>query len=178
MNAVNFQKLSFYFIILFSLLFLSCGKEEIPKSSLIIKDNLLYKRGSDIPFTGREKALVDKKIVDYDVKEGLKHGEFRIFSEDGKLEVQGQIDSNRNVGKWQYFYTNGEIESEGYFNYDRPDGNWVWNYPDGKRKEEGIYLNGERIGMWYQYDNNGEVIFEKNYDLKDTLNTEKDTINT
>jgi antitoxin component YwqK of YwqJK toxin-antitoxin module len=175
MNSVKLNNLPFLFFILLSLLFLSCGKEEIPKSSLIVKDNLLYKRGSNIPFTGREKALVDNKIVEYDVKDGLKHGDFRIFSADGKLEIQGQIDSNKNVGKWQYFYTNGKVESEGYFNYDRPDGKWVWNYPDGKRKEEGSYHNGERTGIWSQYDNNGEIIFENNYDLIDTLNTEKNT---
>lgn len=178
MNPVKLNNLSFLFFILLSLLFISCSKEEIPKSSLIIKDNLLYKRGSNVPFTGREKALVDNKIVEYDVKDGLKHGEFRIFTQDGKLEIQGQIDSNKNVGKWQYFYANGEVESEGYFNYDRPDGKWVWNYPDGKRKEEGSYRNGERIGMWYKYDNNGKIILEKNYDLNDTLNTESDTTNT
>jgi len=178
MNSVKLNNLPLLIFILLSLLFISCSKEETPNSSLIVKDNLLYKRGSNVPFTGREKALVDNKIVEYDVKDGLKHGEFRIFSEDGKLEIRGQIDSNRNVGKWQYFYSSGEVESEGYFNNDRPEGNWIWNYPDGKKKEEGSYHNGERIGMWYQYDNNGEVIFEKNYDLDDTLNTESDTTNT
>jgi antitoxin component YwqK of YwqJK toxin-antitoxin module len=178
MNSLNLIKHFSILIVLFSIVFASCGKEEIPKSSLIIKDNLLYKRGSDVPFTGREKALINNKIVEYDVKDGIKHGVFSIYSEEGNIEIQGQVDSNRNVGKWQYFYTNGEVESEGYFNYDRPDGKWVWNYPDGKKKEEGIYRNGERIGMWYQYDNNGEVIFEKNYDLDDTLNTKSDTTNT
>jgi antitoxin component YwqK of YwqJK toxin-antitoxin module len=177
MNSVKLIKLSLLISILLSLLFLSCGKEEIPKSSLIVKDNLLYKRGSNIPFTGREKALVDNKIVEYDVKDGLKHGEFRIFNADGKLEIQGQIDSNKNVGKWQYFYTNGKVESEGYFNYDCPDGKWVWNYPDGKKKEEGSYHDGERIGMWYKYDNNGKIIFEKNYDLDDSLDIKKDSTN-
>lgn len=177
MNSIKLNNLPLQIFVLLSLLFISCSKEEIPKSSLIIKDDLLYKRGSSVPFTGREKAMVDNKIVEYDVKDGLKHGEFRIFGVDGKLEIEGQIDSNRNVGKWQYFYTNGKVESEGHFNYDRPDGKWVWNYPDGKKKEEGSYRNGERIGMWYQYDNNGEVIFEKNYDFNDTLNTESDTTN-
>jgi len=177
---MNSLKLIIFFSILtvfFSIVFASCGKEEIPKSSLIIKGNLLYKRGSEVPFTGRERALVNDKIVEYDVKDGYKNGEFRIFSEDGILEVQGQIDSNRNVGKWEYFYHDGQIESEGYFINDLPQGKWVWNYPDGKRKEEGFYQNGERIGMWYQFKNNGEVIFEKNYDLNDTLSTEKDTTN-
>jgi len=177
MNSLKLIKHFSILIVLFSIVFASCGKEEIPKSSLIIKDNLLYKRGGEVPFTGRERALVNDNIVEYDVKDGYKHGEFRIFSQDGILEVQGQIDSNRNVGKWEYFYPDGQIESEGYFINDLPQGKWVWNYPDGKRKEEGYYQNGKRIGMWYQFKNNGEVIFEKNYDLNDTLSTEKDTTN-
>ena len=168
MNSLNLSKHFSIFIVLFSIVFAACEKEEIPKSSLIIKDNILYKEGSDVPFTGREKALVDNKIIEYDVKDGLKHGEFRIYSEEGNIEIQGQLDSNRNVGKWQYFYPNGEIESEGYFNLDRPNGKWIWNYSDGKKKEEGEYIDGNRVGMWYQYDNDGKIIFEYNYELNDT----------
>jgi antitoxin component YwqK of YwqJK toxin-antitoxin module len=168
MNSLKLLKHFFVIIILFSVVFAACGKEEIPKSSLIIKDNLLYKEGSNVPFTGREKALVENKIVEYDVKDGVKHGEFRIYSEEGNIEIKGQLDSNRNVGKWQYFYPNGEIESEGYFNLDHPDGKWIWNYSDGKRKEEGEYINGNRVGVWYQYDDNGKIIFEYNYELGDT----------
>ncbi|MCW9066243.1 MAG: hypothetical protein OQJ78_08085 [Ignavibacteriaceae bacterium] len=163
MNSLKLLKHFFVIIILFSVVFAACGKEEIPKSSLIIKDNLLYKEGSNVPFTGREKALVENKIVEYDVKDGVKHGEFRIYSEEGNIEIKGQLDSNRNVGKWQYFYPNGEIESEGYFNLDHPDGKWIWNYSDGKRKEEGVYNNGVRIGMWYQLDSSGTVKYEHDY---------------
>lgn len=177
MNASEFHKLSLLFAIIFSLSLSSCGEKEIPRSSLEVKGNLLYKRGSNIPFTGKERALVNNQIVEYDVKDGYKHGEFRIYSVDGIIEIQGQLDSNRNVGKWQYYYPDGKIESEGYFINDRPDGNWVWNYPDGKKKEEGFYQNGERIRMWFQYDNNGEVIFEKNYDLDDSLTIKKDSTN-
>ena len=163
------------FISIFSVIIASCGKEEIPKSSLVIKDNLLYKRGSDVPFTGREKALINNKIVEYDVKDGFKHGEFKIYSENGNIEMQGQLDSNRNVGYWQYFFPDGKIESEGSFNLDNPNGKWIWNYPDGKRKEEGEYNNGVRVGKWYQFDNNGKITFEYNYDQNDST---KDTTNT
>jgi antitoxin component YwqK of YwqJK toxin-antitoxin module len=155
---------------MFSLLIISsCGKDERPKSTLIVKDNLLYKQGSNIPFTGREKAFVDNKIVEYDVLDGFKHGEFRIFTGDGILEIEGQLDSNRNVGRWRYYYVNGQIESEGSFVNDLPNGFWLWNYPDGKKREEGNYSNGLRVGVWYQYDNNGEIIYEINYDSGDTL---------
>lgn len=174
MNANNLFRLSLFSFTLIALICYSCGKEEVPRSSLILKDNLLYKRGSNVPFTGRERALVDNKIVDYEVKDGLKHGEFRMYSAEGNLEMSGQIDSNRNVGKWQYFYFNGKLESEGYFDYDKPDGKWIWNYPDGNRKEEGNFLKGKRVGIWYQFNEKGETIFEKNYDLEDSL---KDSVN-
>lgn len=169
----SFKILTFYSsIILFSAtLFFSCSKEEVPKSSLVVRDNLLYKEGSDVPFTGRERALVENKIIDYEVKDGLKHGEFRIYSEEGMLEIKGQIDSNRNVGRWQYYYPNGEIESEGYFSFDKPDGKWIWKYPDGRIKEEGQYENGVRIGMWFEYDHSGEIMFEHNYDI-DSIKTD------
>jgi len=175
MNLLQLIKYFSLLLVLFLVVITACGKEELPKSSLVVKNNLLYKMGSDVPFTGREKALVENKIIEYDVKDGLKHGEFRIYSEEGNVEIQGQLDSNRNVGKWQYFYPNGEIESEGYFNLDRPDGKWIWNYPDGKRKEEGVYINGNRVGMWYQYDNNGKVTFEYNYELNDTTRDSSST---
>jgi antitoxin component YwqK of YwqJK toxin-antitoxin module len=169
----SFKILTFYsLILLFSnTLFLSCTEEEVPKSSLVVRDNLLYKEGSDVPFTGRERAKVENKIIDYEVKDGLKHGEFKIYSEEGMLEIQGQIDSNRNVGKWQYYYPNGEIESEGNFSFDKPDGKWIWKYPDGRIKEEGNYENGLRVGMWFEYDHSGKIMFEHNYDL-DSVKTD------
>jgi len=175
MNESKLHILSLLFALIISLLFYSCTEKEIPKSSLILKDSLLYKQNSNIPFTGRERALVNDKIVEYDVKDGYKHGEFRIFSEDGKIEIQGQLDSNRNVGKWQYYYPDGKIESEGFFINNMPEGKWLWYYQGGAVKEEGIFQNGIRIGVWYQYNNSGEIIAEKNYDLKDTLGTEKDS---
>ncbi|MDH3268736.1 MAG: hypothetical protein OEM46_07775 [Ignavibacteria bacterium] len=175
MNTLKLIKYFSVFIVLFPIVFSACGKEEAPKSSLVIKDNLLYKRGSNVPFTGREKAMIDNKIIEYDVKDGIKHGEFRIYSKEGNIEIHGQLDSNRNVGKWQYFYPNGEIESEGHFNLDSPDGKWIWNYPDGKRKEEGVYVNGNRVGMWYQYDKNGKITFEYNYELNDSTSDSTST---
>lgn len=165
-------------LFLFSLLFTHCGKDEIPKSDLVIKDNLFYKKGNDAPFTGREKVRVENKIMEYDIKDGIKHGEFRLYSENGNLEIKGQLDSNRNVGKWQYFYPGGEIESEGYFVNNLSDGKWVWYYPEGEKREEGSYQKGQRVGLWYQFNNNGEVVFKKNFDLEDTLNTAEDSIRT
>jgi len=177
MNLTVLVKPHKIILLLFSIFLLSsCGKEEIPKSSLFIKDNLLYKKDSNVPFTGKEKAKVKDKIIEYEVKDGYKNGEFRIYNLDGVLEVNGQLDSNRNVGKWQYFHPNGVLESEGNFNYDLPEGKWLWYYPDGKKKEEGSFNKGKRVGIWYQYDRDGKISLKKNFDLEDSLKEQQDSI--
>ena len=175
MNSAASTNHFYLFSIMLSLFFFSCNKEEIPKSSLIIKDNRLYKIGSNTPFTGRERALVDNEIVEYDVKDGLKHGEFRIFSKEGVPKMQGQIDSNRNVGKWQYFFPDGQLESEGFFVDDKPEGKWVWYYPEGKIREEGNYQKGLRVGDWFQYSSSGSIIYKNHFSLEDSVSSSEDS---
>ncbi len=116
-----------------------CTEEYIPETSLEMRDTLIYKKGSDVPFTGREKAKVKDKIIEYDILNGVKQGKFAIYYENGNTQIKGQLDNNRNVGKWQYFYESGELESEGYFVNDKPDGKWVWYFRSGKLKEEGAF---------------------------------------
>ncbi len=147
----------------------ACEKNDIPESDLVIKDNLIYKKGSNTPFTGREKARIEDKIIEYDIVDGIKHGEFFLYYEDATIQMKGNIDSNKNVGKWQYFYPDGEIESEGFFVDDMPEGRWTWFYPNGKLKEEGSYHNGRRVGWWKQFDENGNVIFENDFEMNDSL---------
>ena len=173
MQSKIFQ-ITFFILLLILPIMTSCTKDEIPKSSLVLKNNLLYKRGSDVPFTGREKAKLENKIIEYDVKDGYKHGEFILYFENGNIEMQGQLDSNRNIGKWSYYFPDGQLESAGSFNLDIPDGKWIWNFPDGKRKEDGEYNNGIRIGKWRQYDENGNITFEHDYQLSDSLKNDSE----
>ena len=168
-QSKTYQILILFFLLVLPLIVLSCAKGDVPKSSLQLKNNLLYKRGSDIPFTGREKVRVEDKIIEYDVKDGYKHGEFILYFENGNIEMRGQLDSNRNIGKWSYYFPDGKLESEGLFDFDLPDGKWIWNFPDGKRKEEGEYNDGVRIGIWRQFDENGKLTFEHNYELSDSV---------
>jgi antitoxin component YwqK of YwqJK toxin-antitoxin module len=169
------KRLSQLFIISVIFVFAACT-EKVSNSDLIIKDNLIYKRGSSVPFTGIEKSLIEDKIIEYEIKDGIKHGSFKLFYADGTLEIAGKIDQNKNVGKWQYFYPGGELESEGYFENDLANGEWLWYYLEGKVREQGSFHKGERIGMWYQYDGDGKIIFEKNFDVKDSSFTAEDSI--
>jgi antitoxin component YwqK of YwqJK toxin-antitoxin module len=164
-------------IIVAQFFFLTCdnNNNEIPESSLTIRDNVIYKNGSDIPFTGREKARIENKIIEYDIVDGLKHGDFRLYYESGNIEITGQIDKNRNIGKWQYFYESGQMESEGNFVDDLPEGEWKWYYRSGELREQGSFKGGKRVGLWKQFDVSGNVIEEIELFESDSLSIENDS---
>jgi antitoxin component YwqK of YwqJK toxin-antitoxin module len=162
------------FAVLIVFLCTFCAEEYIPETNLEMRDTLIYKKGNDVPFTGREKAKIKDKIIEYDIVSGVRQGEFLIYYENGNIEIKGQMDNNINVGKWQYFYESSEIESEGNFVNNQPEGKWVWYFRSGELKEEGNFKLGRRVGKWRNFDVNGNVIHEKEFSFDDTTNvTEK-----
>ena len=117
-------------------LVVSCGDNvELTENDLEIRDNVIYERGKRIPFTGIERAQIDDKIIEYEIVDGVKHGSFKLYYENGNEEIIGRIENNTNTGKWIYFYESGKLESEGYFVEDMPEGRWVWYYDSGRIKE-------------------------------------------
>ena len=109
-----------------------------------------------IPFTGRmQDTLCNKVIVEFDVVNGYKEGEFIMLTLDGNFAVKGFMKHNKNHGNWKYYYDTGELECTGLFNNDQPTGMWKWYYNSGVKKCEGNYINGKADGIWMYYDENG-----------------------
>jgi len=167
-----------YLILFFSFsMFFACQEEnKVPPSKLELRDTLIYEKGSDKPFTGREYAQIENKIIEYDVVNGIKHGEFKLYYESGKMEIKGQLVNNLNEGKWQYFYESGQIESEGDFADNLPEGIWKWYYRSGKIREEGLFRKGIRFGIWKEFDETGKIINKRDYSLSDSSGTESDIL--
>ena len=154
----------FLFQIIFTLSLLnSCGSNEGKNPKEIVLDSLIYKDGTKELFSGRAKGKVGNKTVEYDVVKGRKHGEFRLYYETGKLEIEGRIENNRNTGIWKYYYSNGKLESEGYFKNDLVDGKWIWYYENGELKEVSEFKEGKRNGKSFLYDEKGNIISENIY---------------
>jgi len=132
----------------------------------MIRDGLIYKQGQANPYTGLVKDTLQGKIIEYNVVDGKKDGEFKTSYLNGIPEMIGQLKNNVNHGKWTYYYKSGNIESEGFFENDLPHGIWKWYYENGKLKEEGNYVNGNREGHWILFDMEGKIketkLFEKN----------------
>jgi len=168
------MKKSKYIIIVFILIIISIGiffgldiikpKEE-PVSGVFAENGLLFKDGSDKPFTGMVRDTVANNIMEYDVVNGKKFGRFRLYTDGDHLSISGELENNRNCGEWVYYYASGQVESKGAFKDDTIIGKWTWYYEDGTIKEEGFYRNGEREGKWITYNENGiiksQITFEK-----------------
>lgn len=158
----------FFFFLICVILFsfpVSCSnqKKEKKETNQVTLDSLIYGKDGKL-FTGRMKGEVNNKHIEYDVVNGKKDGEFRLYHENDTLEIEGQMKDNKNIGLWKYYYQNGQLESEGNFKNDLVDGKWVWYYPSGKLKETGEFKNGVRDGITTTYDENGKVIYEKKFE--------------
>ena len=172
-------KLFLKLLIISSLFFAAACNQYYTNQNIVIKeDGLIYKVGRDNPYTGRIIDTLHNKIIEYDVVNGMKNGEFRLSSEEGIVSVYGSIKDNRNIGKWKYFYPNGQLESVGNFNFDNPHGKWVWYYYNGNIKETGTFFNGDKAGTWYSYSLSGTLLSITLFDEGEKINEIKFNPNT
>lgn len=120
-----------------------------------VVDGLIFKQGESEPFTGRILDTLENKIIEYDVVQGLRHGEFCVSNLQGVFTVSGMLKNNKNVGTWSYFFESGKLESKGNFMNDLPHGKWQWFYRDGTLRSEGYYINGIEEGVWKSFSEQG-----------------------
>lgn len=158
--AIEIVVISILLIVLFSDSFTS----KSDSNKIIFEEEVIYSKDTDIPFTGRMLDTLDNKlIVDYNVVNGLKQGEFYLLKMDGSYAVLGHMNKNKNDGDWKYFYDDGQLECSGSFIDDKPSGKWIWYYKNGIMKCEGNYINGKPEGRWTKYDQKGNTITVVNY---------------
>lgn len=144
----------------FTIFFFSCEKEPVKEKSELKIDSLIYDETGK-PFNGKVKDKIGNKTIEYDVREGKKHGKFKTYFESGQVEMEGDIVNNRNEGIWKYYYTNGQLESQGNFRNDMADGKWEWYFPWGVLRETAEYSAGLKNGSIVIHDSLGNVVEKK-----------------
>jgi antitoxin component YwqK of YwqJK toxin-antitoxin module len=143
-------------IIIFMLL--SFPSDSLSEKYTAQLNGLIYVNGTETIYTGKVVDTVNNRIIEYEVKNGRKNGEFKISYPNGQVQVKGQLINNRNEGEWRYFDHEGKLETIGHFKNDKPDSVWVWYHSNGKIKEKGNYSRGERNGVWILYDEEGFLL--------------------
>ena len=88
----------------------------------------------------------------------------QVYYANHQLRIEGHFEKDEKNGDWIYYYENGVIWSKGDFKKGKMDGFQESFHPNGKPDIKGTYKDGIRIGKWYFYKENGELLKEINYD--------------
>tara|TARA_R110002049_G_scaffold305422_4_gene502045 strand:+ start:624 stop:1040 length:417 start_codon:yes stop_codon:yes gene_type:complete len=85
-------------------------------------------------------------------------GDYEKRYPNGLLRIKGTMKNGKREGSWKYFYDNGMLWSKGYFQNDVQHGPSSVYYPSGVMKMQGEYVEGESVGIWSFWAEDGEFI--------------------
>lgn len=134
------------------------------------------------------------------VKEDKKEGEWKEYFENGKLAEIGFYKNNKKEGEWKAYYVNGKLSRIVFFkNGDLDDskeaklyydnGNLERTYPqnftglcnfyfkNGKIKLSGNFENGNQIGEWKEYYEDGRLKETKIFKRDEKVTENSDVTN-
>ena len=93
---------------------------------LVKRDDLYYKKFTDVPFTGKITGGTQGTF-----KDGKEIGPWITYHDNGQLQSKGNYKDGKRDGPWVFFYKNGTKR----FNAKR----WGWD------KGTGTYKNGVKV---------------------------------
>lgn len=171
-------------LLLILIMFMSCGKKEITREDLVLKDGVPYVSKTNKKFSGELKEFYENKnlksVITYE--DGVRVL-FKSFYEDGVLSEEfnkkegyaknfyrnGNIKRNlkMNEKEVETFYENGEIDQKVEILSHDPfirEGKYISYHSNGKVREEGNYKKDKREGLWYSRTTTG-LLESKGYYL-------------
>lgn len=109
----------------------------------------------------RNGIMQAEGIID---EKGLKQGPFKEYYENGSLLGEGLYRDSKKIGAWKFYYQDGKTEQVGTFdNRGQQIGTWKWFHLNGLIWIEEEYINGQREGIYTEYDTIGKVIVQGEY---------------
>ena len=85
--------------------------------------------------------------------EGLRHGQWKFFAEDGSLARYGEYYLDQAHGIWTALHPNGKRKNHAEYDYGVMQGTWKKWHDNGQLEETGIYKRGQFDGKqetWYR----------------------------
>ena len=130
-------------ILLMVLLFpaLALG-EEVTMDDLVETNGLVYKKSTDVPFTGKVTGQEQGTF-----KNGKKEGPWVDYWENGQLKMKGDYRDRGREGPWVSYWENGQLEMKGDYKNGKTEGPWVGYNEDGtvNKGNTGTYKNGVKV---------------------------------
>ena len=172
------RKLVFLPLLVFLFPVVSMG-ETVDRTELVTRDNLYYKKFTDVPFsgtvTGKEQGrlLEGKKIGTWlsFYESGQLHtrsiywepnvldGEFSKYHENGCLQIRmGFVDGEEHGLFSLFFEKNCDVQIVGHYDKGKRIGEWVQLSESGSILIEGSFNEkGQRTGDWFVKNMKGKV---------------------
>ena len=127
----------------------SLAREELTRAELDLRDDVLYKKGSEKPFGG---TLVEhypemKLKLAIEIRDGKPNGLSRGYYEDGKQEVEEHFEAGISNGTRIRWYQNGEKKSEAQIVDGKIEGTFTRWHDNGQKAAEAQMVAGEPHGL-------------------------------
>ena len=90
--------------------------ETVKVDDLVKREGLLYKKFTDVPFTGTVTG-----------------------------REQGRLKNGKTEGPWVHYHDNGQLRSKGTFKNGTFDGPWFWYHENGQLTSKGTWKNGKVV---------------------------------
>ena len=124
-----------------------CQPDRIMFQKLTDKKGLVYAPGQKKPYTGTVFANYKNRgrRLRGEYKEGLPHGIWTYWNEEGRKERTESYKKGKKEGNWTYFDEDGIMDRiESYLNGE-PSGKVTTFYGNGKREKVEFYLKGNHF---------------------------------
>ena len=121
---------------------------------LVEREGLLFKKFTDIPFTGNVNTNIQKGFV----KNGKREDYWNFFhSNTGQLSGKGIYKNGNFDGIWMFYWDNGQLRDKGNYKDGNREGSWIGYWENSKLRYEGDYKKGTKDGLWHWYNKDGTV---------------------
>jgi hypothetical protein len=87
---------------------------------------------------------------------GLRHGPYRAWHDNGRIQAEGGFADGRPDGRWRFFYANGRRLLDGEYRDGTKQGPWTFWYANGVKKEAGAFRDGREQGRWTRWFESGQ----------------------
>jgi hypothetical protein len=120
------------------------------------------KNGEWIIYSRKGKLI---RKLNYD--NGLLHGKVELFYVNGKPKLTGQFEKGNKIGKWTYYTDKSMILAEGSYDSNKPIDTWAINDKKGKKPVVQYDFNSKKYLL------NSPTPFHKDGDIIQNENTEE-----
>ena len=116
--------------------------ETLTLEDLVLRNNLYYKKFTDVPFTGEIFGLENGRF-----KNGELEGFWKYYYKDGQLRNKGNYKDGKKDGLWEFYQGPSSLWHKGHYKDGKEEGLWEWFLMDGTvdQVNTNTFRNGEIV---------------------------------